>query len=406
MPDPDAQRLHLLVRNERENLPDAIASVRGVADEIVVTDTGSTDGTPELAAKLGARVEHFPWCDDFAAGWNHGLTACRSDWVLILDADERLLPHPHHHHPPHPPHADAERRSGSEASGLRPAIRRLDEQNLDAAAVLRRDLTDLDDTTRFTKMAQLRLFRRSAFEGGLRFVGRCHPAPASLDRPPPLLREVELLHHGYIAALRPAKLQRAARLLVLELADRPDGPRNLYYRIELLRTRLILGDPAAGEALTRAAAGLAGHVDDPDPPLPHAALLLETLLQWPADRLPPPFADKPERVRALAERWFPDAPPLLWLLAGRDFQAGRFDAAARRLDRLVAMGRDHSYPAYTGFDPAIVGEQAAINLAACRIKLGQLDAARRLLEPLADHPRVGGQARANLATIMELGTSR
>ena len=395
MPDP-LLSVHLLAKNEASNLPDAIASVRDIADEVVVTDTGSEDDTPELAAKLGARVEHFAWCDDFAAGWNHGVAACRGDWVLILDADERLMDH--------------------SVDPLRRAVQRLDAQRDAAtAAVLRRDLADADDLTRYTKMAQLRLIRRAAWEGGLRFVGRCHPQPRGIGQaaphrrhaglgPPPLLREIELLHHGYLPALRPAKQQRGARLLELELAARPEGPRNLYYRIERVRTLLLLGDPRAGEALSDAATRLGRHVDDPAPPLQHASLLLEVLLQWPADRLPEPWT--PQKVREVVRRWFPQAPPLLWLLAGQAFAAGDHAAAAADLERLVAMGRDHSYPAYTGFDPAIIGEEAAINLAASLIKLSRLDEARGVLAPLERHERVGPQARANLETLATLMSER
>ena len=56
-----------IARNEEKNLPRALASVRNVADEIIVADTGSTDRTVEIAKESGAVVCHFPWCDDFSA---------------------------------------------------------------------------------------------------------------------------------------------------------------------------------------------------------------------------------------------------------------------------------------------------------------------------------------------------
>jgi tetratricopeptide (TPR) repeat protein len=80
----------MIVKNEAETLPSCLASVRDVVDEMVVLDTGSTDGTPDIARSLGARVEFFDWCDDFAIARNHALTYVHSDWVLVLDADERL----------------------------------------------------------------------------------------------------------------------------------------------------------------------------------------------------------------------------------------------------------------------------------------------------------------------------
>jgi glycosyltransferase involved in cell wall biosynthesis len=57
----------LIVRNEEQSLGGCLDSVQGLADEIVVVDTGSEDRTREVAAGRGARVVEFPWCDDFAA---------------------------------------------------------------------------------------------------------------------------------------------------------------------------------------------------------------------------------------------------------------------------------------------------------------------------------------------------
>ena len=78
----------LIVRNEEQTLGRCLDSVRGLANEIMVVDTGSTDGTREIAAAHGARVFHFPWCDDFAAARNESLRHATGQWVLWLDADE------------------------------------------------------------------------------------------------------------------------------------------------------------------------------------------------------------------------------------------------------------------------------------------------------------------------------
>ncbi len=84
--------LCMIVRDEADNLPACLASVQGCVDEIVVVDTGSEDGTPQLARALGARVLHRPWDDDFSAPRNTAVQAATGDWVLVLDADERLAP--------------------------------------------------------------------------------------------------------------------------------------------------------------------------------------------------------------------------------------------------------------------------------------------------------------------------
>lgn len=82
----------MIVRDEEALLPGCLASVRGVVDEIVVVDTGSRDGTRQLARQAGARVVDFAWCDDFSAARNEALRHARGRWALVLDADERLAP--------------------------------------------------------------------------------------------------------------------------------------------------------------------------------------------------------------------------------------------------------------------------------------------------------------------------
>ena len=82
----------MIVRNEAERLGAALGSLSSLAclDEIVVVDTGSTDGTQDIARQFGARVHEQPWQDDFAFHRNHCLELCRNDWLLILDGDEEL----------------------------------------------------------------------------------------------------------------------------------------------------------------------------------------------------------------------------------------------------------------------------------------------------------------------------
>jgi tetratricopeptide (TPR) repeat protein len=82
----------LIVRNEAEFLPECLASIAPHVDEIIVVDTGSTDATPEIAARAGARIAHVPWRDDFAAARNESIALATGEWILVLDADERLAP--------------------------------------------------------------------------------------------------------------------------------------------------------------------------------------------------------------------------------------------------------------------------------------------------------------------------
>lgn len=84
--------LLITAKNEETMLPGALASVAGwVSEVVVVVDTASTDRTEELAREAGARVCRNPFVSS-AQQINFGLELCRSPWVLVLDADERVSP--------------------------------------------------------------------------------------------------------------------------------------------------------------------------------------------------------------------------------------------------------------------------------------------------------------------------
>lgn len=80
----------MIVRDEEPHLAGALDPLRGIADELIVVDTGSRDHTPQIARRLGAEVHHFPWCDDFSAARNFSIRRARGDWIFWLDADDRL----------------------------------------------------------------------------------------------------------------------------------------------------------------------------------------------------------------------------------------------------------------------------------------------------------------------------
>ena len=80
----------LIVKDEEKALPDCLASLRGLVDEIVVYDTGSTDNTVEIARRAGARLIEGYWDDDFGRARNASLEQCRGEWILWIDADERF----------------------------------------------------------------------------------------------------------------------------------------------------------------------------------------------------------------------------------------------------------------------------------------------------------------------------
>jgi glycosyltransferase involved in cell wall biosynthesis len=79
----------IVAYNEADRIERTLRSVAGLVDEIVVVDSGSTDGTAALCERLGARVVHRPW-DGFGPQKRFAEDAARCDWILNLDADEWL----------------------------------------------------------------------------------------------------------------------------------------------------------------------------------------------------------------------------------------------------------------------------------------------------------------------------
>ena len=80
----------MIVKNEEDNITQCLSSVRDVADEIVVVDTGSCDNTLAIAQSFGAKVFSCPWEDNFSIPRNVSLEHAQGEWILMIDADEQL----------------------------------------------------------------------------------------------------------------------------------------------------------------------------------------------------------------------------------------------------------------------------------------------------------------------------
>ncbi len=81
----------MIVKDEEELLEGCLDTIRNWVDEIVLVDTGSTDRTVEIAEAYGARVFHQPWEGNFSKHRNYSIEQAGSDWIFIIDADERIF---------------------------------------------------------------------------------------------------------------------------------------------------------------------------------------------------------------------------------------------------------------------------------------------------------------------------
>ncbi len=199
--------LCMIVKDEEENLPGCLESVRGLVDEIIVVDTGSADKTVGIAESFGARVFPFPWKEDFAAARNESIFRASGEWIFYLDADERLV-----------------------TDGLADCIRRtVSRQGVDAWAVNIRNYkfgTDAFDNTR-----NIRLFRHLP---DVKFENEVHErVEPSLVRRGATIRTAsfEIDHFGYklVPDSFEQKLERNLALSIRHLEREPDDPYCLYY---------------------------------------------------------------------------------------------------------------------------------------------------------------------------------
>ncbi len=82
--------LCMIVKNEEERIAKVLYSVRGLVDEIIIVDTGSTDNSKDIATVFGAKIFDFSWNNNFADARNKSLNKAKGRWVFILDADEQI----------------------------------------------------------------------------------------------------------------------------------------------------------------------------------------------------------------------------------------------------------------------------------------------------------------------------
>jgi glycosyltransferase involved in cell wall biosynthesis len=211
----------MIVRNEAHNLPACFASAAGVVDEWIVLDTGSTDGTVNVARSLGATVLQDPWRDDFSYSRNLSLEPATGRWILILDGDDRL-------------HDPAELRRFLASAPEEDAFQML----------VRSSLPAREGDERFESLWQPRVFRRSA---GVRYRYPVHAVPVlselAVGQAPGWVE-----HTGYTTD--DARRKKAERTLRILERLPVDDPHRLYQHLRALATLERHGEiPSIAEQL-------------------------------------------------------------------------------------------------------------------------------------------------------------
>jgi GT2 family glycosyltransferase/glycosyltransferase involved in cell wall biosynthesis/tetratricopeptide (TPR) repeat protein len=187
----------IITKDEADNISACLASLDGLADEVVVYDTGSTDDTVAVARAQGATVVEGYWDDDFSRARNAALEHCQGQWIAWLDADETLVT--------------------ADVDALRSLLRRAD-PDIDAFSVPIDNLTGTGAGSNFVHSA-CRLFRRSACE----WVGRIHEQIARRADHTGIrqgIQDLARIHHtGYLESVMQSrnKVERNLRLATAEV---------------------------------------------------------------------------------------------------------------------------------------------------------------------------------------------
>jgi tetratricopeptide (TPR) repeat protein len=200
----------MIVKNEETLLPRCLKSVRDLADEIIVVDTGSTDRTREIARDFGGIVYEYPWQGDFSAARNESLRHATKNWILVIDADEEL--------------------PAEETAALRFFIDQPDIRII-SLSIYNKSL----ETGRISSfLPSMRLFRRNL---DLRYYGIVHNR---LDVPSdvPITRcQAKIYHYGYDLSREALEKKKARTMALLEqqLAANPDDVYANFNMAQLLR---------------------------------------------------------------------------------------------------------------------------------------------------------------------------
>ena len=205
--------LSMIVKNEEKYLRECLESVKGIADEIVLVDTGSTDATLNIAKEFNCKIYEFQWVNDFSAARNFALSKSTGEWILYLDADERLIP----------ASKDELNKlvSGNKKAGIQCIVNSIDEAKEQPQI-----------------MKYIRLFRRTE---GIGFEGKVHEqieASLRLNNYEILDSGIEIIHVGYNVpkAELEAKALRNLELLKAEY----EKEKSSYYAYQLANTYSII----------------------------------------------------------------------------------------------------------------------------------------------------------------------
>lgn len=206
----------MIFKNEIRCLERCLKSLeplrRAVPCELIMVDTGSEDGSREIAKRYADLVVDFPWIDDFAAARNAAMDRASGKWYLTIDSDEWL------------------------DGNLSELTRFLWTGTAPLGIVIQRNYFTPELDERYSDVFVTRLARLST---GLHYQGRIHEGFSAVNGQPATLPRTILHHDGYVGLRGEAgkeKRERNRTLLRMELEDQPENLRTLMSYIDCSRS--------------------------------------------------------------------------------------------------------------------------------------------------------------------------
>ncbi|UCC68331.1 MAG: tetratricopeptide repeat protein [Armatimonadota bacterium] len=362
----------LIVKNEEQSLPRCLASLQGIADQMIVMDTGSTDATAEVARQFGAEVHKFEWCDDFAAARNAAIERAACEWVLVVDADEEL------------PAESADQLRELLAGPIPGSVCQL----ITHAPANHSGLSGTG------LVGHPRLFRNGE---GIHFEGAVHEQLVDGEGrgfDEAVLTGIPVLHHGYLEPNAAAgdRGERNLRLLARRAREEPDNPAVLFY---LGMAQLGYRQAEEGVAALQRALDLA---EEDSAYRVRAAVLLAHGLELLQRR------EQAEDVLRSTLAAHPQHPELLCALGHRSEEQGRVEDAIEAY-RAATRGRFGPMIDYQDFTCRDVKPRS--RLAAIHLTRGEPQAAaREAREALAIRPEATEARHLLASALLSMGQHR
>ncbi len=310
----------MIVKNEEQRLGGILSDIHEVVDEICVVDTGSSDGTVALAESFGARIERFPWRNDFSAARNHSLGCAKSDYLLWLDADDRID-------------------EGSAKALLKLKTRLRSEKDRAYTLKILGRSQDMPDTL----SCQTRIIPNRK---GVRFEGRVHEQVLpSLQRTGIAIQPVDItiMHTGYHDPdTRAAKARRNLEILTDELREGKDTASQHFFM-----AMACIGLEDYGQCLEHLKKARERRTDED---WLHFSYTISTDCLLRLGRA----EDACQEIEA-GTKLYPDSPLLHYYLGVACMRAGRDAQAAAALKKAASLPlKVDSYPSPPDLDAAIL----------------------------------------------------